>query len=84
MNQKVYIIKPYNKYLHPEKGETIISIFCIYDNWYCISEVELEWGTPRVARTLEEQDNFGYHLYNTLEEAQAYVSLLKRTQYKNI
>lgn len=78
MNQRVYIVKPYSDYLPPERDETILKRFTLYGNKYCISEVALEWGQPRVSRPVGEQDNFGYFLYNTYEEAELYVKKLKR------
>ena len=78
MNKKIYIIKPYNKYIEPLQGETIISTFIINQTWYCISETFLEWGQPQVARPLLEQDDYGYRIYNTYEEAQEFVRVLKQ------
>lgn len=77
MNQKVYIIKPYNKYLLPQRQQRIVYKFNLYDNAYCISQVSLEWGHPIVARLIQEQDDFGYHLYDTYEDALKYVQQLK-------
>ena len=78
MNSKVYIIKPYNKYMLPQPGEQILYKFNLYNNEYCISETNLQWGKPIVARPLEQQDDFGYHLYNPYEQALSYVLQLKQ------
>ena len=78
MNKKIYIIKPYNKYIQPAPQEKIISLFIVNQIWYCISETSLEWGQPQVARPLLEQDDYGYRIYNTYEEAQEFVHMLKQ------
>lgn len=77
MNNKVYIIKPYNKYLLPQRGETIVYKFELYNTQYCISEVELQWGKPIVARLLQQEDDFGYYLYDTYQQALSYIKQLK-------
>lgn len=80
MNNKVYIIKPYNKYLLPQLGETVLYKFNLYDTQYCISEVILQWGKPLVARLIEQQDDYGYYLYNTYQQAMNYVKILKQIE----
>lgn len=75
---KVYIIKPYNPYVLPAEQEIIRYIFRIYDSQYCISEVVLNWGQPQTSRPIEEEDNFGYNLFNTFDEAMEYVQLIRR------
>lgn len=82
MNNKVYIIKPYDQNLSPQKDETILKKFSLYGNKYCISEVILEWGQPIVARLIQEQDGFGYFLYDTKQEAEMYVKKLKEFERK--
>ena len=62
----------------PEIGQRIVYKFNLDDNQYCISQVNLEWGKPVVARPIEQQDDFGYHLYNTYEQALSYVLQLKQ------
>ena len=74
---KVYILKPYTPYIAAAQGEIIKYKFRLYDQWYCISEVQLEWGQPQVARPLEEDDNYGYVLYESFDDAMAYVNQLR-------
>jgi len=38
----------------------------------------LDWGKAKVAVPIDEEDDFGYRLYDTYEEAYDYVQLLKR------
>ncbi len=77
MNEKVYIIKTYNPYIAPADGETIKFIFRLYEQQYCISEVSLYWGKPQVATPIELEDDFGYTMYDTYEDALAFVKELK-------
>lgn len=74
----VFLIKPYNDYIRPAKGETIRHIFTLYDRQFAICEATLDWGKAQVAVPIDEEDDFGYRFYDTYEEAYEYVQLLKR------
>lgn len=70
----VFILDTYNKYA---RNENVRYIFRLYDNWYAIKEVELEWGRPALDRIdVSEYDT--YHLFNSYEEAYAAAQELKR------
>lgn len=74
----VFLIKPYNPYIRPAEGETIRFIFTLHDRQFAICEATLDWGRAQVAVPIDEEDDFGYRLYDTYEEAYDYVQLLKR------
>lgn len=73
----VFLIKPYNPYIAPAANETIHYIYRINDRQYAIVETTLDWGQPQLGLSVEEEDNYGYFLYNSLDEAMAYVNLIK-------
>ena len=76
-NQQVYVIDLYNKY----SKDDIVSVFSINGRWWCIKKVTLEWGKPRLSSIEDTENEFlSFHLYNTLEEAQAYVREIKRLE----
>ena len=78
MNYKVYIIKPYNKYILTEPEQRILYKFNLYDNQYCLVETTLEWGKPVVSRPFQEQDDYGYTIYSTQQDAFNYIKQLKK------
>ena len=71
----VFIVDVYNKYLNPE---TVRQIFKIHDEWYCIREVTLNWGKPKL--NYYDDDFLDFHLYDTYKEALEYVHYLKRLE----
>ena len=75
MENTVFIIDLYNKFLDPE---TIRCTFKVNGRTFCIREVKLEWGKPKLDYI---DDEFLYfHLYNSLEEAKQYVKQLKQLE----
>lgn len=76
MNQKVYIIDIYNKYTR----DKVIEVFRLYGREYCIKEVELNFGRPILSSIEEDNESINFYLYNTLEEAEQYVSQIKNIE----
>ena len=68
----VYIIDLYDKFTK----DKIISTFKINGRWWAIKEVSLLWGIPQLTK-IEDDDYISFHLYNTLDEAKAYVKQIK-------
>ena len=73
----VFLIKPYNPYIAPAANETIHYTYQVNGNEYAVVETTLDWGQPQLGLSIEEQDNYGYFLYNSLDEVMAYVKVLK-------
>lgn len=71
-SKTVFIIDLFNEY-SPDK---VVDIFKINGRWWAIKEVYLEWGLPQLA-SIEQDDLNIFHIYDTLEEAQAYVKQIK-------
>lgn len=72
----VFILDNYSRY---DDNTNVRQIFHLYEQWYCIREVELEWGRPKFARKIED-DFQNFYLFNTLEEAKQCVKRLKRAE----
>lgn len=71
-----YIIDNYSPY---QKNSDVVAVFKIYGITYCIREVkQFEWGQPVFPEKDLEDDYTNYHVYDTLEKAEAYVNYLKR------
>ena len=78
MNQKVYIITPYYPYIPPAQGQRNLFVYSINGRQFCITEVDLEWGQPKVALPIEEQsESWNYKYFQTYDEAMDYVKLIK-------
>lgn len=78
---KVYILDTYNPY-NVSGNVNVKKIFKHYDHYYCVREVELEWGRPVLNfRSITDDDEFlDFHLYDSLDEAKAAVAALKRCE----
>ena len=76
-NQCVYIVDLYDPY-YTAANSNVIRAFHFRDIWYCIRKVELEWGQPILTKKVDDEEFKGYHLYSTLEEAEAYIHELKK------
>ena len=77
INTTVFIIDVYNKF----SNDKIISVFKINGNWYCIKEVELNFGKPILSSIEESEDKYlNFHLYNTVEEARQYIQKIKQLE----
>ncbi len=75
---RVYLIKPYNPYVPAAENETIKYIYTINEQQFCIVETVLDWGKPQVGLSIDQEDNYGFYLYNNYEDALEYVKLIKR------
>ena len=73
MAQTVYVVDLWDKF-SPDK---VISKHKINKRWWAIKEVSLEWGIPQLAK-IDNDEFITYKLYNTKEEAEAYIRALKR------
>ena len=72
-----FIIDTYNKYDIWDRAHSVLK-FRINDNWYAIKSVELEWGVPQLGLKVDQDDDPAfYHIYNTYEEAYAFVQQMK-------
>ena len=68
----VYIIDLYDRFTK----DKVISTFRINGRWWAIKEVSLLWGVPQLTK-IEDDDYISFHLYNTLDEAKAYIKQIK-------
>ena len=70
-----FIIDNYNKF---HKNDNVVKVFHLYGKSYCIRRVEnFNWGQPDFPEKDIEDEYLVYHVYNTLEEAEKYVSELR-------
>ena len=68
---KVYIIDTFDKYRR-EGNEK--SVHWVGGRAWCIREVELEWGVPKVQEKVEyDIDPSIFHIYENYEEALEYI-----------
>lgn len=72
----VYIVDIYNRF----SSDKIVSTFKVNNREYCIKEVALEWGTPRLSGIEEDVEQPYFKLYNTLDEAKEYIKQLKQLE----
>lgn len=70
-----FVVDVYNPCINPE---TIRKVVRINNTKFCIREVELEWGKPKLNYFDDEYLNF--YIYETYEEAEAYVLSVKRLE----
>lgn len=77
MNNTVFLIKPFSPYVPPAANETIHYVYRINDRQYAIVETILNWGKPELGLSIEEQDDYGYYFYKSLDDAMDFVKLLK-------
>ena len=68
----VYVVDVYNPCINPE---TIRKIVRVNESKFCIREVELEWGKPKL--NYFEDDYLFFRLYDTYEEAEEYLRYIK-------
>ena len=74
--QHVFVIDLYDA--ARDKGVEVRRIFNLNGRQWAIKEVALEWGEPILERPFEEIDTLPhYHLFETLNEANEYVNLIK-------
>ena len=74
-SKNVFIIDSYDKFT----TDKVVSVFRINDNWWAIKEVPLFWGVPQRNKIEDDEYTF-FQIYETLEEAQQYVSSIKRLE----
>ena len=73
-----YIIGTYNKYDARDRAHSH-KIFEMNGNWYAIYEVDMCWGLPMLKYQVDQEDRADmYHIYETEEEAQQFVSMIRR------
>ena len=72
-----FIIDKYDKYSRWDREHSKY-IFEINEQWYAVKEVILFWGKPQLPTKIEyEQNPETYFIYNTEEEAMAFVRKMK-------
>lgn len=73
-----FIIDRFNQYSAWDRKHTV-QTFYINEQVYGIKEVELYWGMPVLEyRVDRDEAPDSYYVYGSLEEAQEFVSQLKR------
>lgn len=79
-SQKVYIIDVYNPN-NTKQNEDVVQIFKLYDQFYAIFSTELSWGVPILKnRPIDEEQYMDNYIYETLDEAKAFVRKLKELE----
>ena len=79
--QTVYIIDSYSAF---DNNENVCMTFLLYNNWYCIREInKLEWGEP-IFKEKRMDDTSYYYIYSSLEEAKEFIHKLKQLEGKKI
>ena len=78
MQQTLFIVDIYNPYSPYNKD--VRAIFTINSKKLCIREVEMSWGMPKIGISFDEDaaEPQDFHIYNTYEEAENYISRLKK------
>ena len=72
-----FIIDTYNKYDSFDREHARYT-FEINGTTYAIKEVQLKWGKPKLPlRIGDERDNDPYHIYETYEDALAFVHTMR-------
>lgn len=72
-----FIIDTYNKYDSWDREHSRYT-FEINGVWYGVKEVELEWGQPVLPQRIDREQFRQYQVYDTLEEAYKFVSVVRR------
>lgn len=76
-SQTVFIIDLYNKY---HKNDNVKYIFPVNSNWYCIREVELDWGLPEFPEKDIDDDFTQYQLYTNYDDALTFARTLQKLE----
>lgn len=64
-----------------DRNNDVRGIFKLYDNWYCIREInDLDWGRPQFEELGMDDSGEIFKLYSTLDEAWDAVRALKRAE----
>lgn len=74
-----FIIDTYNKYDSWDREHARL-VFEINQQWYAIKEVILFWGQPQLPLKVdggEEPETYPHFIYDTYEQALAFVKLMK-------
>ena len=71
-----YIIDTYNRYDRWDR-ENSTYIFYFNEQAYAIKRVELVWGKPQLPTRICESAEIPYFIYNTEDEAKAFVQRMK-------
>ena len=73
-----YIIDTYNRWDKWDQEHSKY-VFCINKQWYAVKEVKLEWGLPQLPMRVQDREPYldMYHIYETYEDAMAFVFLIK-------
>ena len=77
----VFIVDAYNPYA---RNENVIFRFIYHDQWWCVRKVVLDWGVPHNTALDLDDDFTHFHLYNTEEEAMAFVRELRKGEGLNV
>ena len=73
-SQYVYILDSYNKF----ESDDVVEVFTINSRWYAIKRVKLYFGRPILSNVEKNEDeSIHFHIYESLDDAKAYVRKLK-------
>ena len=76
-----FIVDTYNKYNSWDR-EHARYVFDMNGVQYAVKEVILFWGVPQFpTNTIEDKNPETYHLYDTYEDAIAFVKNIKKLNY---
>lgn len=72
-----FIIDSYNRWDKWDQAHSVY-VFKVNKQWYAIKEVILFWGLPQLPERMEVNKNpETYKIYDKLEDAMAFVFLIK-------
>lgn len=79
--QKAYVIDIYNPN-NTKKNEDAVQIFKLNQSYFAIFSTSLSWGKPVFKnQTVEDEDEYDdFYIYETLDEAKAFVRKLKELE----
>lgn len=70
-----YIIDLYQKF---SSNKNVLYVFKLHGQEYCIRQIDkFDWGQPVFPEKPIDDDFTYYHIYNSLDEARAYIRYLK-------
>lgn len=74
-----YLVDTYSVY---DNNADVVFVFTYCGRKWCIRRISLNWGLPDFPEKDWEDDYTTYRLYNTLDEAKAFVHELKKGERK--
>lgn len=69
-----YIVDTFDPYMDLEQAKYR---FKINDTDFCVKEVEIEGGKPKIYQRIDDTEERKFRIYDTFEDAMSYVRLVQ-------